>query len=172
MPVRVMVRNAMCSLIVLALVLAGQLNVRAEGEKESSENPLAPCERLIGGEWHMQETYQTFEWGVGKKSVVGKSYQVVDGEAQLVGEGMIIYHPGDDAIRGYFVGVGMGIDLWDYTSRWEGNKFISDLTTYGGYGGNFEEVWEFTADDEFQWTLYQVTPDGKTEMMNGTFTRK
>ena len=36
---------------------------------EQSENPLAPFERLIGGQWHIEGSYQEFEWGLGKQSV-------------------------------------------------------------------------------------------------------
>ena len=52
-------------------------------------------------------------------------------EPKLVGDGGWFWHPGEQAIRGFLFAEGMGIDLFEYTSRWEGDSFISELATRG-----------------------------------------
>ncbi len=158
------------SVLVMGLFLLFSMVVAQESSDD--DNPLAPFAVLIGGQWHLEDTYQEFIWGPGKMSVNGRSYQMKDGEPTLVGEGFWFYHPGEQAIKGYFVGTGMGVDVFDYTTRFEDGNMLNDLTTYGDYGGEWEEVWEFTGDDTFVWTLYQKTPDGPSEMMSGTYQRK
>lgn len=161
---------AICTGLIVCALCAAQIGAQ-DGEK-SPANPLSPFERLIGGQWHLENTYQEFEWGSGKQSVRGRSYQVKDGEASLVSEGLWFYHPGEGEIKGYFVGSGMGVDLIDYTTEINEERMVNDLTSYGTYGGAYEEVWEFTGDDEYVWTLYQKTDDGRKKMMGGTFVRK
>ena len=53
----------------------------------ADESPLAPFERLPGGEWHLDNSYQTFEWGAGRQSVGARSFSLVAGTARLVSEG-------------------------------------------------------------------------------------
>lgn len=135
-------------------------------------NPLQPFERLIGGDWYLENSYQTFTWGIGKKSVHGKSFAEIEGEYRLVGEGFWFYHPGEKSIRGYFTGVGMGIDLFEYVTRWEGDVMKSDLEAYGKVEGSFEEEWVFTGKDTFVWALYQTKADNRMKVMGGTYERK
>lgn len=161
--------------LVLTAVALSAFAVQPWAQDSESEdaNPLTPCERLVGGEWYSDQNYQIFEWGVGKKSVNGTSYWVVDGEPKLVGEGFFFWHPGDEAIRGYFTGTEMGIDLFEYSVKWDGDRMIADLTTYGSMAGDFEEIWEFTSDSTFEWTLNQIAEDGtKSKMMGSTYTRR
>lgn len=161
------------SLLMIVPLLLTPLLLTAQEAGEEAPNPLAPLERLIGGEWHMQGTYQVFEWGVGKNAIFTRQYQQTEGEPELIGQGMMYYHPGDKTVKGTFVAVGMGIDLFDYSSVvLEENKLTAHLTTYGAMAGEFEETWEFTGEDTFAWTLYQKAGDEKSKMMEGTFERK
>lgn len=60
-----------------------------------AQNPLQSFESIIGGEWWLgEESYQTFEWGVGNLSVKGESYFVINGEHVKVSDGEWFYHPG------------------------------------------------------------------------------
>lgn len=141
---------------------------------EADKNPLAPFARLVGGKWVMGDLFHVFEWGVGKLSMKANSYFVQAGEAALAGDGGWFWHPGDKAIRGWQFAVGMGIDLFDYTTRWEGDKMVNDLTTYDAAGNASEylEEWDFTDADTYEWTLYAKTPDGAQKAMGGTFKRE
>jgi hypothetical protein len=136
-------------------------------------DPWGPMARLVGGAWHMGDSHQVFEWGPGKLALHGRSYRGGEDGPMEVGRGMFYYHPGDGAVRGVFTGVGMGIDLFDYTAvTVEDDRLVFDLRTYGAMAGRFEEVWEFAGDDQFEWSLAQVTDDGTVEMMAGTFVRE
>lgn len=115
-----------------------------------------------------------FRWGAARKSFHAQSFFVADGTAVPVGDGSWYFHPGDGLIRGYQVAEGMGIDLFEYTSRWEGDTLLNDLVTYDGDGkaNQYEERWEFSDADTYEWTLYARTEDGLHRAMGGTFTRQ
>ncbi len=161
-------------LLSLTICLTGFSGPANAGEKidSANANPLEPFSRLVGGQWHLENTYHAVEWGVGKKSVVVSSYVESDGETNLVSEGFWFWHPGEQQIRGYFVATGMGIDLYEYTTRFEGDKMVNQLVGYGRYGGQFEEIWKFTGPDHYEWSLFQKTAEGNQKMMDGTFERK
>ena len=114
-----------------------------------------------------------FEWGVGNRSVRGRSYFVRDGDAVLVSEGFWYWHPGQQKIRGVFTAKDMPVELFDFTTRFEGDRMISDLGAFGADGSatSYVETWEFTDDTHFTWTLYRVTPDGPVKEMGGVYTR-
>lgn len=136
-------------------------------------NPLAPFERLIGHEWHLEGSVQVLDWGAGKQSVVARSYFEVDGERRLVSEGLWYWHPGDEQIRGVFTAIMMPVSLFEYTTRFEGDTMINDLVTFTPEGKREEhrETWVI-ADDSYEWTLFAKTDDGEKKSMGGTFVRK
>jgi len=141
----------------------------------TNENqPLAPFDRLVGGEWHMADSYHVFRWGAANKSFHSQSFFVAEGTPVPVGDGVWFFHPGEGVIRGYGMADGMGIDLFEYTSRWEGDTLINDLVTYDADGdkGEYVEHWEFSDSDTYEWTLYARAGDGLQKAMGGTFTRK
>jgi hypothetical protein len=121
----------------------------------------------------MEGSYQVFEWAVGGKAIRARSYFATDDAPVLVGEGAWFWHPGDGVIRGYQLAEGMGLDLFDYRSRWEGDTLVSDLVAYDaeGVASEYHETWEFAGRDAYEWTLYAKTPDGMQKAMGGTFTR-
>ena len=113
-----------------------------------ADNPLAPFERLIGGRWAIEGSYQEFSWGVGKRSVTARGYFVFDGEARLVSEGSWYWHPGEKTIRGTFTATGMPVVLFDYTTRFEGDAMVSDLRAWDNEGKelHYRETWTFIDD--------------------------
>ena len=141
---------------------------------DDGANPLEPFDRLVGGEWHLEGSYHVFSWGFGRHSISALTYRTTHGEAELVGDGGWFWHPGQQAIRGFLFAEGMGIDLFEYRSRWEGDSFMSDLTTYGSEGseGHYEERWDFTGPDSYEWSLWARTDTGLEKAMGGTFQRK
>lgn len=156
-----------------ALVGLATASTLAE-ESPPSADPLAPFERLIGGRWTLGDSYQTFEWGVGRKMVVARGYFLVEGEPKLVSEGFWYWHPGKTAVEGYHVGTDMPVELFVYDTKFRGDKMISELVTFARDGSEtrHREIWEFTDEDHYVWTLYAETPDGLQESMSGVFTRQ
>jgi hypothetical protein len=140
-------------------------------EQEDPLNPLAGFERLIGGRWQLDNSYQTFEWGVGELSVVSRSYvQTLSGD-KLTSEGIWFYHPGDQAIHGVFTSIDMGIQLFEYETWFADNEIISKLITWdeNHQRGEWEEVWMFTDDRHYIWDLFNLADDRRRNVMRGVF---
>jgi len=140
----------------------------------SADNPLAPFERLIGGKWYFEGSYHVFEWGVGQKMVHTRSYFTSDGKDRLVSEGSWFFHPKNGEIKGHVAATDMGIDLFTYTTRFDGDRMLNDLTAYSEDGAvsTYLEEWVFTGKDAYEWSLYARTENGLAKAMGGTFTRK
>lgn len=143
-------------------------------DSNHAENPLLGFEQLMGGEWHQDGGYQTFRWGVGKKSVIAENYFVLNGEPQKVSEGIWFWHPGEQQIKGYFTAINMPVEFFDYTTRFTETGFESDLKTYdsSGHSTRYLEKWEFESQDIIKWTLYSVDSEDLTEVMGGRMNRK
>ncbi len=153
-----------CGLVLATSMLHAQ-------EQEDPLNPLAGFERLIGGRWQLDNSYQTFEWGVGELSVVSRSYvQTLSGD-KLTSEGIWFYHPGDQAIHGVFTSIDMGIQLFEYETWFADNEIISKLITWdeNHQRGEWEEVWMFTDDRHYIWDLFNLADDRRRNVMRGVF---
>ena len=153
-----------------ALLIAGLLS--GPGLALAEETPLAPFERLMGGEWHLEDSYQSFEWGVGRQSVRARSYFLADGTAKLVSEGFWYWHPGEKRIRGVFSAIDMPVTLFDYVTRFEGDTMVSELTAYDAAGNpdRYVETWHFVGERAFEWTLRGES--GGEPLMGGTYQRR
>jgi len=152
-----------------ALLITGLLN--GHGLALADDVPLAPFERLVGGEWHLEDSYQSFEWGVGRRSVRARSYLLVDGTAQLVSEGFWYWHPGEQRIRGVFTAIEMPVTLFDYVTRFDGDTMVSELAAYDAAGDSdrYIETWRFSGERAFEWAL-RAEPGGEP-LMSGTYQR-
>jgi len=146
----------------------------AQENKNVSIDSLSLFSCLIGGEWHLEGTYQVFEWGVGKMSVKSCSYFMIDGKPKLVSEGLWFWHPGEKKLKGYFTAIEMPVMFFDYTTTFQGNKMVNELKSYSPQGtvDNYIETWEFTDDDHYVWTLFNKTPEGEKKVMGGNYSRK
>lgn len=120
-------------------------------------------ERMVGT-WEGDGSRHVFEWGVDRRAIRSRSYGP-DGES-LVSEGFWFWDPEDRVIRGRVVATGMGIDLFEYTTRVEDDRIVHDLTTHGAMAGEFVERWVFE-DDGYRWSLEQ---DGEA-LMGGRYVR-
>ncbi|WP_445383027.1 hypothetical protein [Robiginitalea sp. IMCC43444] len=158
----------------LSLLLFNSWESSAQDNKPSIDGPLADFSVLIGGEWYLDNSYQTFEWGVGKLSVISKSYFLVDGQAKLVAEGAWFWHPGLKVIKGYFTAVDMPYSFFEYTTAFEGKNMMNALTTYtaNGVSETYQENWEFLNDNSFNWSLFAKTEEGLSKIMGGEYIRK
>jgi len=155
------------------LIAFAAFSLGSAADANSQPNPLQPFERLIGGEWHLENTYQEFEWGVGRRSVKARSYFIVDGETKLVSEGAWYWHPGLQQIKGVFTAIDMPVVVFDYTTRFEGDTMRNDLKAYAENGNEtvFEETWQFVDDSQLEWKLTSVLDDGTKAVMSGTYIR-
>ena len=158
--------------LLLLTVASGQAAEQAR--QDSTGKPLESFSKLVGGKWHLGDTYQTFHWGVGRLSLRSLGFALVDGEPKLVSEGIWFWHPELNQIKGYFTAVDMPVEFFDYTTKFQGNRMTSELRAYTTSGSvdEYVETWEFTGPDSYEWTLSQPKPDGLTKIMGGTYTRE
>jgi len=107
-------------------------------------------------------------------SVVTRGYFVINGKPKLVSEGLWIWHPGEKKLKGYFTAIEFPVVFFDYTTSIEKNKIVSCIKTYSSQGteDNFTDIYEFTDDDHYKWTLLHKTPEGDKKVNGGNFTRK
>lgn len=161
-------------LSVMVPLASAVLHAQAVGDSPPRLNPLAPFARLIGGQWHLDGSYQEFEWGVGRRSVKARNYFVVDDEPKLVSEGVWYWHPTERAIKGVATAVDMPVEVFEYTTRFVDNSMLSDLSAVSSDGSRTEYVedWEFLDDDHFVWTLLRKADDGLLQEMQGTYSRQ
>jgi hypothetical protein len=163
------IARALC----LAAGLLAALPAPGGTETAESVSPLAEFERLIGGRWYFGETYQVFEWGVGKRAARATSHFPSPDGPKLVSEGFWYYQPEAQEIRGTFVAVEMGLDLFEYVTRFEGDTITSRLTVHGPKGRDeFTETLEFSDEDHYVWSLWRETPGGREKVMEGHYERR
>lgn len=137
-------------------------------------NPLQPFELLIGGSWHLQDSYQQFSWGAGNQSIIAKNYFIKNNQSHLVSEGFWYWHPAEKVIKGIFTATNMPFSLVEYTTVFDGNQMNNKLTTYNKKGQQeiYLETWEFTGTQQYLWKLKQSSGGKLQTIMSGTFTRK
>ena len=167
-------RNAFARYLFTAVLLLGvPSQILGDDRAITASNPLAPFERLVGGRWEVADSYQEFEWGVGRKSVRARSYVVRDGVAKPVSEGAWFWHPAERRIAGVFTAIDMPVVLFYYTTRFEDDVMICDLNAYDAEGNEtrYEERWTFTSKDEYRWVLLSHSEEGVREEMAATYRR-
>lgn len=162
---------------VLAGVLAGVAGggppgVLAQQVGEPEGEPLAGFERLIGT-WAAGTSTQTFEWGVGRLVVRARSTVSEAGAARLVSEGLFLYDPLRNEVRGYFAAIEMPTSYFEYSARWQGDTLVADLTTTDPDGNplRYLERWELAGEDRFRWTLRVGGDEQAPVVMSAEFRR-
>jgi hypothetical protein len=167
-------KHTITHFLFVSLLVCSSTTLLAQETKNISIDSLKQFSRLIGGEWHLDNSYQIFEWGVGKTSVKSKSYFILNGKAKLVSEGIWVWHLGEKKIKGYFTAIEMPVVFFDYTTSFKKNQMVNELISYSPEGKPeiYFETWEFTDDDHFVWTLFSKTDDGEKKIMGGNYVRK
>lgn len=125
---------------------------------DSISNPLKNFEFLVGGIWEASNTEQTFEWGIGEKSIVSKLYFTNNDSLKLVGEITWFWHPGLKVIKGFGTSIEMEMNFFDYTTSFEApTKMINTFMAYGGHIDGYQqlETLEFIEDNKYLWTYYE-----------------
>ena len=137
---------------------------------------LEGLERLVGGRWYLgDDSYHTFSWGVGGRSLKSESYFVTTGSETLVAEMTFFYHPGEQVVKGYGVAIDMGIDVFEYSIRFADDQIILDLQAFGPSAPDLtlQETWTFIDDDHYEWVLQGLDADGSwSRQMGGTYERR
>lgn len=132
----------------------------------AQSNELAAFGARMIGTWEGDDSRHEFAWGVDERVVKSASYFPDGNDWTLVSEGWWYWDPAIGAVRGQTVAIGMGIDLFEYTSRLSENQIVHELRTHGEMAGAFVERWTFEA-DRYTWELEQ---DGE-RLMGGTYQR-
>jgi hypothetical protein len=156
--------------VILALVLAvaagDVVDLRAQAEPAS--DPLTAFGARLVGTWEGGDSRHVFAWGLGQRVLESTSYIQRGGTWEVVSKGWWYWDPAVGAVRGTTVAVGMGIDLFEYTARVEGEEIVHDLVTHGDLAGRFVERWRFEPDGSaYTWTLLQ---EGE-RLMGGSYRR-
>ena len=98
----------LCAILTIALALTPSAGEGAEPSLESPTeapvaevnpdipNPMLGFSRLVGGSWKIGPLRHVFEWGVGNRSLIGRTY---DGEGKLSAEARWFWHPGKKRSR-------------------------------------------------------------------------
>lgn len=167
-------RNLVAAALAAIAVFVTTVHLQAMTTRKPPEEPLAGFHRLIGGQWHLDDSYQEFEWGVGRKSVIARSFFAIDGKPVPVSEGMWFWHPGEQTIKGVVTAINMPVEFFDYTTRFEADKMVSELTSYDAAGdaSRYVETFEFLDESHYRWTLFTETGEGLQKVMGGTYTRR
>ena len=149
------------------------LPIVAAAEADLEPNPLAGFERLVGERWYFEETYQTFEWGVGKRALRATAHFPSPDGPKLGSEGFWYFHPESGEIRGTFVSIEEGLDLFEYVTSFDGDTVMSRVSIHGPKGrGEYFETFEFTDADHFVWSLWRETAEGREQVVEHEYERR
>jgi hypothetical protein len=145
-----------------ALGDAGQDETR---RASSSDDPLAPFERMIGGRWKMttpagRDTYDTWRWGPGRSSIRAL------GEGTLT-EGdpwrtlAVFYtHPGDRTVR-WFGAQSVMRGVAEGTVVFDGDRAEGEFTLHQSAGPRALGLrWTFDGPDQYRDELLDKIPGG------------
>jgi hypothetical protein len=148
-------RSLLPALFALTLVLPGA-PARADDAKSTSEDPLAPFGRFVGGAWESEGDFRVrvaYEWGLGKKLLKIKSFLFQKDEPRLVYESSVYFHPEKRQV--VFQSVSVEGGLFDGVMTPQGNTYESIFTNYKGTGKTeFRQTIEFLDDDHVLWKVF------------------
>lgn len=160
MKLSTVVRRSGVAVVVAACTLGAGSSLRGQAI------PLADFGQRMVGTWEAPNSRHVFEWGVGERVVKSTSYVPEGDDWTVVSEGFWYWDREDEVIRGRTVAVGMGIDLFEYTTRVDGDQIVHELIAHGDISGAFVERWTFR-EDAYEWSLEQ---DGE-RLMDGVYRR-
>jgi hypothetical protein len=68
----------------------------------------------------------------------------------------------------------MGVELFEYSTRFEGETMTSDVTAWDEAGQSrvYRENWTFTDPDHYLWELFETESGSMTRVMHGIFARE
>ena len=158
-------------LAAIAMMILG--GVPSFGLADDVVRALAPLDRLVGGRWRLGESVQEYTWDMDRQQLNGRAWSTSAEGERLVSVGAWYYHPGKGSIVGSFVARDMGVALFEYTTRFEGDVMINEVVAWTpeGQASTYEEHWRFTGPDSYVWELYEAADAGPKKIMEGVFQR-
>ena len=99
-----------------------------------ASSAMSGFEPLIGGQWVLGSTYQTYTWGPDRQSVFGESFVIQNGEKALGAKGLWYFDPASKTIKGVFVATNMPFTVLHYRSHFEAGTLISQVTGLNNLG--------------------------------------
>ena len=172
----IILRHLASAQFLITTLIVAFIVVSWVGAEESldPDDPMASFSRLVGGRWVLGDTYHTFEWGVGQKTILARSYALNEGGEELTAEDRWFWHPAEETIKGFTIALGMPFELLESNTRFEENRMVSELMAVdaGGNVSAYVETMKFVDDDRYEWNLYRETSEGRQGLMGGTFTRQ
>ncbi|MEQ9265854.1 MAG: hypothetical protein RLN81_11570 [Balneolaceae bacterium] len=113
--------------LVILIFLLPAVSVYAQ--QEENQNPLEGFSTLIDGEWYSGNMVQTYEWGVGKKSVISRGYNLADTE-RILTETTWVWHPERKKIVGFGITRSSDIEFIEYEANFKNDTLKSVVWTY------------------------------------------
>ena len=119
---------------------------------------------LIGGQWVLGSTYQTYTWGPDQQSVFGESFVIHNGEKALGAKGLWYFDPASKTIKGVFVATNMPFTVLHYRSHFEAGTLISQVRSLDNLGteSHYQETIRVTQPEAYLWELTEAKPAGNT----------
>ena len=129
-----------------------------------ASSAMSGFEPLIGGQWALGSTYQTYTWGPDRQSVFGESFVIQNGEKALGAKGLWYFYPASKTKKGVFVATNMPITVLHYRSHFEAGTLISQVTSLNNLGteNHYQETIRVTQPDAYLWELTEADPSGNT----------
>ena len=150
--------------LVYAQLLAMALALTQALQAAPASSAMSGFEPLIGGQWALGSTYQTYTWGPDRQSVFGESFVIQDGEKSLGAKGLWYFNPSTKTIKGVLVATNMPFTVLHYRSHFEAGRLISQVTSLDNLGneGHYQETITVTQPNAYLWELTEAEPDGNT----------
>lgn len=102
--------------------------IEAHAQTED-QNPLEGFEILVNGKWYSENNVQTYEWGVGKKSVIAKVFTSADRQ-EIITETTWVWHPGRKKIVGFGITKSSDLEFIEHEASFKNDTLKSVVWSY------------------------------------------
>ena len=165
---------------VAAALLALSGHATADEKSPVAKNALAPLERYIGewvihGRWASGEELRAravYEWGVGKRIIVAKTY-VMNGDSEYQRyEGILFWHPRKKSLAEHSFAYNGDLSQLIVESVDKDTLKIGWIPYDEAEPSNVRQILKFKDDNAFVWTVTVKTGNEWQQIMEGTWQRK
>lgn len=146
----------------------------ADGQYDEQQQ-LNKLAHLIGGKWWLgTDSYQQYEWGLGRTQIKMRRVLVNDGIEKVVTEGFFYYSPDSFSIKGICTSQinTENPQLLEYFGTVTNDKleFVYRSISPDSSIRIYSEVWQKSGADRYNWTLESL--DDESARVTGTYIRK
>ena len=161
--------------LVLFICLLCCFHGSAADSQYDEQQQLYKLAHLIGGKWWLgKDSYQEYEWGLGRTQIKMKRVLVDGNSEKVVTEGFFYYSPDSFSIKGICT---LQIDtenpqLLEYfgTVTDDKHEFVYRSISPDSSVKIYSEVWVKTGKNSYRWTLEPL--DDESAVVTGTYTRE